>query len=71
MRRILTNPLTSMGRSIPLIFFFMSSGGIRGDVQHPHDVGARRSTLSESLIEIQCAAMLSIELVDCINLNVN
>lgn len=39
-------------------------------MQHPHDVGARRSTLNESLIEIQCGAMLSIELVDCINLNV-
>lgn len=39
-------------------------------MQHPHDIGARSSSLNESLIEIQSASMLSTELVDCINLNV-
>lgn len=39
-------------------------------MQHPHDTGARRSSLNESLIKIQCAPLLSTELVDCKNLNV-
>lgn len=39
-------------------------------MQHPPDIGAGRSSLNESLIEIQCAPMLSTELVDRINLNV-